>query len=791
MGQECQYERPVAAGSRYGSIDGRGGRARRFAIVFEATMTTFSVPGRASTVSLLASILLAACGGGGGDNGGGPAPIFPPEQPPAFASALDFEDPSSFINGESYYTDAVSIAVRGELNSVFIPRGYCPDSQPPQDFRVEWRNETNGQSGSSPVGIACVTNYLFGIELPGIASAFLTDSFDLALGDNRIVFDTYEGAEQIGRDTVTIVREDRIAPQISFSYPADGADGIAIDHALLVLFDEPMDATSLTSDRFLVADAAGGMVSGALSYDAESFALLFRPSAPLNATSLYTVTISGAVKDQGGGNALGSDLSWSFTTGNATDVTAPMLDAYWPGTSCDCAPTSTRILARLDEIVDPESVTDSTLILADASGTAISAKTRYRGDFLELMPAAELTAGATYTVTVVAGITDLSGNSLASDFSWQFSTDVRAPIGSWTETSSDQPPTAMAFHTAVSTGTQAIFWGWEGGGIYDPGSNQWVRRIGVDQRITPRRDHTAIWTGTEMIVWGGRNGVAVDSEIFNDGGRYDPDAQLWVPIAAPAGTPSVGTYGHVAVWTGTEMIIWGGIANTGYSTLPHAVNTGWRYDPTADTFQAFTGADVPTPRSHAAAIWTGRELIIWGGEDDDGVPLTDGARYDPVANVWTPLPPVDPSIAAGGPVTLLWTGTEAILWNGGRTAANQEINDRFREPTLRFFDPASNSWRASTSGWEPFVASWNPIVAGFAGTGFKAHWTGDRIFIAGLYPRDGSYLYDPVLDSWQAATTTLGLSRQGAASVWTGGRFVFWGGVVSVFPSDSGYVFEP
>ncbi len=50
-----------------------------------------------------------------------------------------------------------------------------------------------------------------------------------------------------------------------------------------------------------------------------------------------------------------------------------------------------------------------------------------------------------------------------------------------------------------------------------------------------------------MIVWGGGPG---------NGGIYDPEEDSWVPVATE-GAPR-GRYQHVAVWTGTEMIVWGG-----------------------------------------------------------------------------------------------------------------------------------------------------------------------------------------------------------------------------------------
>ena len=45
------------------------------------------------------------------------------------------------------------------------------------------------------------------------------------------------------------------------------------------------------------------------------------------------------------------------------------------------------------------------------------------------------------------------------------------------------------------------------GGRYDPGTNTWTA-TSMTNAPTARIDHTAIWTGSEMIVWGGYNGRA-------------------------------------------------------------------------------------------------------------------------------------------------------------------------------------------------------------------------------------------------------------------------------------------
>ena len=56
-----------------------------------------------------------------------------------------------------------------------------------------------------------------------------------------------------------------------------------------------------------------------------------------------------------------------------------------------------------------------------------------------------------------------------------------------------------------------------------------------------------------MIVWGGTDDNFVD---LNTGGRYNPGTDSWT--ATSTTNAPTGRSGHTAVWTGSEMIVWGG-----------------------------------------------------------------------------------------------------------------------------------------------------------------------------------------------------------------------------------------
>src|SRR5207248_9437678 len=66
------------------------------------------------------------------------------------------------------------------------------------------------------------------------------------------------------------------------------------------------------------------------------------------------------------------------------------------------------------------------------------------------------------------------------------------------------------------------------------------------------------------------------------------------------------------------------------------LNTGGRYNPTTNTWAATSTINVPTGRQLHTAVWTASEMIIWGGNND--IALNTGARYGPTPAA-TPCPP--------------------------------------------------------------------------------------------------------------------------------------------------------
>ncbi|HIE66244.1 MAG: hypothetical protein ABGX83_06520 [Nitrospira sp.] len=309
------------------------------------------------------------------------------------------------------------------------------------------------------------------------------------------------------------------------------------------------------------------------------------------------------------------------------------------------------------------------------------------------------------------------------------------------------PPTVETLseryaHTAVWTETEMIVWGgWVGdfsntGAKYSPATNQWTQiAIPPSDVISARDRHSAVWTGTEMIIWGGREGSsgssteAVGDQGSNTGAKYNPATDTWTTITPPPPSILEARMGHTAVWTGLEMIIWGG-----FEFGPNApVNTGAKYNPATDTW---TPILTPPPllfftgRERHSAVWTGTEMIIWGGLGDapigfpptNNFPTSDtfnnGAKYNPTSNIWRTIATPPSNIMGKRRLhSAAWNGTEMIIWGGFELGA-VEVK------TGAKYNPATDT---SPSLWEPILAP-----SSFSERGWhSAVWTGTEMLLWG------------------------------------------------------------
>ena len=209
----------------------------------------------------------------------------------------------------------------------------------------------------------------------------------------------------------TTVDRDRVPPTVKGTYPSGTAENVLVASNVKVMFSEPMSTESL-NDNFALTWVGGtpavtNKVDGSITWNAEKATLTFTPSQSLGEATDYTITVSTGATDLSA-NHLAAINNFTFST---VDVAAPVVKYLGPTSSQTGVTIETPVVADFSEAIDPLSVTGSTFSLRlSGSQTSIS------GDFeflngnsrVVFRPAANLTPGAGYTITLTTGIKDVS-----------------------------------------------------------------------------------------------------------------------------------------------------------------------------------------------------------------------------------------------------------------------------------------------------------------------------------------------------------------------------------------------
>src|SRR5438034_10725951 len=68
------------------------------------------------------------------------------------------------------------------------------------------------------------------------------------------------------------------------------------------------------------------------------------------------------------------------------------------------------------------------------------------------------------------------------------------------------------------------------------------------------------------------------------------------------------------------------------------LNTGGRYNPSTDSWRSTSPTNAPAARYGHTAVWTGSEMIVWGGVDYNQATLNSGVPARTVGQL--PAPPM-------------------------------------------------------------------------------------------------------------------------------------------------------
>lgn len=294
----------------------------------------------------------------------------------------------------------------------------------------------------------------------------------------------------------------------------------------------------------------------------------------------------------------------------------------------------------------------------------------------------------------------------------------------------------------------------------------------VRHRVARRERRRRVMAGTAIaglivlvssafLVSRGREGGDQDLEVAGPQAT-EPESPTGSIVTQPGGVqplpePPIEVRGDaVVVWTGAEVVVWGGdveVFNTGLPGDDRSFSDGAAFAPTTGTWRVLSSSPLPNSSETPVGVMTdagvviarGRSTALWNPEDDTWRDLEDApgpvsdlasdgelamsysanAVLDTETGQWREMSA--PPFRLERPTTA-WTGRELIVIGGPGSA--------FTSATAIGYDLESDEWRQLASPPGELHAE-----------ALSADWDGERVVVVN-YDMTAA-IYDPTADSWE------------------------------------------
>lgn len=260
--------------------------------------------------------------------------------------------------------------------------------------------------------------------------------------------------------------------------------------------------------------------------------------------------------------------------------------------------------------------------------------------------------------------------------------------------------------------------------VADDVVNSFVSTVSADRVRAYRRNRVVLTAAVLLMaacsiaIWSvrGDRATTVISPVTT--ARRPLNVGSWKTIStgplSPRKFPSV-------LWTGRDFIVWGGQQdNVG-------LVDGAAYNPSTATWRMIRAN--PRVQAGANAVWTGTHMVVLAG--------SGGESYDPATDVWASLPSIDPSTSGGvGLTNAVWTGSQLL------GLGVEEVKDPGNTLVLRVWTLVQND-----SVWSPpsavSVTTGEPKTRGFA------YYPNQFTVWDALATTDGLVVWDGASDGWR------------------------------------------
>ena len=358
--------------------------------------------------------------------------------------------PTANFSSNTLYTATVKAGVKDLENNAMIAdyvwsftSGLAPDIIPPTVIATDPVNNATGVlinkkvvvTFSEDMNVTSITNSTFYVQqgtttiLGSVSTSGATSVFTPA--SNLNLNTTYKatvttGVKDLAGNAMvsnyvftftTGTSGDNTPPTVTSTDPANNATAVPLNKKVVAFFSKTMNPQTLNTSTFLLKQGTTA-VTGSVTYSGVS--AVFTPSANLTANTTYNATITTGAQDAAG-NALANNYVWTFTTGTASDIIAPTVTSTDPVNNATAVPLSKNVSASFSKTMNPTTINSLSFTLKQGT-TNIVGDVTYSGTTATFNPINNFQPNIVYTATITTSAKDISGNALANNYTWSFTT---------------------------------------------------------------------------------------------------------------------------------------------------------------------------------------------------------------------------------------------------------------------------------------------------------------------------------------------------------------------------------
>ncbi|MGB1286710.1 MAG: Ig-like domain-containing protein [Aggregatilineales bacterium] len=205
------------------------------------------------------------------------------------------------------------------------------------------------------------------------------------------------------------------SPQITQTFPAAQANGVALNEMIQVTFNQPMNRESVENNFYLrITGTPTGAFPGTFEWNDDDTGFGFTPDDDLSLNGFYVAGFDDGIQAAAGSATLEGMTSWNFATANS-----PGIVGSEPTDGATDVPVFGGLWLYFSSRMDVDTLADKITILPEPSREPTYIYQESSEAYFVQFP---VESGTDYAVSVAPGMADIYGNTIDTTFALNYRT---------------------------------------------------------------------------------------------------------------------------------------------------------------------------------------------------------------------------------------------------------------------------------------------------------------------------------------------------------------------------------